>query len=150
MKYPRFPMIDPDNRVIVSHLTLAASWPTSDGKRAATSLPIRLPSEAGQLAVAQRRRPGVRRLRHIAASYSGETYFPLQKWPGRLFPDAAGKADGRVAVSASMRAPEMGGCRTAKPMVAGRAARAARASLSRRMPSVRQPASARRAPDFML
>ena len=36
MKYPRLPMIDPDNRVIVSHLTLAASWPTSDAKRAAT------------------------------------------------------------------------------------------------------------------
>jgi hypothetical protein len=24
MKYPRLPMIDPDHRVIVSHLTLAA------------------------------------------------------------------------------------------------------------------------------
>jgi hypothetical protein len=33
MKYPRLPMIDPDNRVIMRHLTLAASWPKSDGKR---------------------------------------------------------------------------------------------------------------------
>ena len=112
MKYPRLPMIDPDNRVIVSHLTLAA-WPhptererrRSVGERLRGSLSIPLPAEAGQLAVARRRRPDMRRLRYFAASYSGKTEFPLQKWPGTRFPDAADKSIGRVVLSPRARRP---------------------------------------------
>ena len=65
MKYPRLPMIDPDNRMIMSHVTLAGSWATDGGRDddapgqrpwwfpSTSSRPGNLPWRRGRRAIAE-------------------------------------------------------------------------------------------------